>query len=77
MMLSKFKPQSGGHIKNITPHKYFNTVKGIIFSSDLCEFEEPEILALCPESVYEMKKLGVLMKLFCCSLTVLFHLTYG
>ena len=58
MMLSKFKPQSGGDIKNITPHKYFNTIKGIIFSSDLCEFEEPQILALCPETVYEVKKLG-------------------
>ena len=57
-MLSKFKPQSGGDIKNITPHKYSNTVKGIIFSSDLCEFEEPEILALCSETVYEVKKLG-------------------
>ena len=55
MMLSKFKSQSGGEIKNITPHKYFNTGKGIIFSSDLCEFEEPEILALCPETVYEVK----------------------
>ena len=50
-MMSKFKPQSGGDIKNITPHKYFNTIKGIIFSSDLCEFEEPEILALCPKTV--------------------------
>ena len=31
MMLSKFKSQSGGDIKNITPHKYFNIFKGIIF----------------------------------------------
>ena len=58
MMLSKYKPQSEGDIKNITPHKYFNTIKGIIFSSDLCEFDEPEIRALCPETVYEVKKLG-------------------
>ena len=58
MMLFKFKPQSGVDIKNITPHKYFNTFKGVSFSSDLCEFEEPEILALCPETVYEVKKLG-------------------
>ena len=50
-MFSKFKPQSGGDIKNIIPHKYFNIVKGIMFSSDLCEFVEPEILALCPETV--------------------------
>ena len=35
MMMFKFKPQLGGDIKNITPHKYFNTVKGIVFSSDL------------------------------------------
>ena len=58
VMMSKFKPQSGRDIKNITPHKYSNTVKGIIFSSDLCEFEELEILALCPETVYAVKKLG-------------------
>ena len=51
MILSKYKPQSGGDIKNLTPHKYSNTVKGIIFSSDLCELEEPE-------TVYEVKKLG-------------------
>ena len=57
-MMSKFKPQSGGDVKNITPHKYSNAIKGIIFSSDLCNFEEPEILALCPETVYEVKKLG-------------------
>ena len=49
--MSKFKPQSGRDIENITPYKYFNTIKGIIFSSDLCKFEEPEILALCPETV--------------------------
>ena len=72
MMLSKFKPQSGGDIQSITPHKYFNTVKGIIFSSDLCEFDEPEILALCPETVYEVKKLGgvndVILLFFNCPL---------
>ena len=71
-MMSKFKPQSGGDIKNITPHKYFNTIKGIIFSSDLCEFEEPEIFALCPETVYEVKKLGgvndAILLLFNCPL---------
>ena len=80
MMLFKFKPQSGGDIKNITPHKYFDTIKGI-FSSDLCEFEEPEIIALCPETVYEGKKLGgvndAILLFFNCPLPLDIRIDHG
>ena len=56
-LLSKFKAPSTGNIKSITPHKSFNTPKGVIYSKDLACFSEEEILEMCPHNVYQVRKL--------------------
>ena len=58
MLLSNFKPPESGNIKSVTPHNSFNTLKGIIYSSDLYDFSEQEILERCPSYVYQVKKLN-------------------
>ena len=57
VLLNTFKPPQSGNIKSITPHRSFNTLKGIIYSRDLYEFSEEEILNRCPPTVYNVKKL--------------------
>ena len=57
MLLSKFKTPEHGNINRVTPHKTFNTCRGIIFSEDLYDFSEAEILDMCPGNVYEVRKL--------------------
>ena len=57
MLLSNFKPTDHGNINHITPHKSFNTCKGLIFSEDLYDFSEEDILNMCPGNVCEVKKL--------------------
>ena len=44
-------------VANISPHKSFNTSKGVIYCRDLYEFTEEEILNRCPEQVLNVKKL--------------------
>ena len=44
-------------IDRVTPHKTFNTVKGVIYSKDIHEFSEEEILERCPPNVCQVKKL--------------------
>ena len=56
MLLSNFKPSEDGNIKSISPHSTFNNPKGIIFSKDLMDFTEEEILEKCPPSVLKVKK---------------------
>ena len=56
-LLSNFKPSESGNIQSITPHKTFNTLKGVVFSKDLYDFSEDEILERCPPSVYRVQKL--------------------
>ena len=57
VLLNKFKPSSDGNIKSISPHKSFNTLKGVIYSRDLYAFSEREILKRCPTCVYKAEKL--------------------
>ena len=38
VLLSNFKSPENGNVRNITPHKTFNTKKGIIYSKDLYDF---------------------------------------
>ena len=56
-LLTKFKPSSTGNILSVTPHKTFNTPKGVIYSKDLACFSEEEILEMCPRNVYQVRKL--------------------
>ena len=56
-LLSKFKPPLEGNIQAISPHKSFNIHKAVIYSKDLYEFSEEEILDRCPTGVYEVRKL--------------------
>ena len=42
----------------IEEHKTFNTVKGVIYSSDLMDFNEDEVVAMCPNTVKEIYKVG-------------------
>ena len=56
-LLNNFKPAPDGNIKFISPHRSFNTLKGVIYSRDLFDFTEREILEKCPPSVYRVEKL--------------------
>ena len=56
-LLSNFKPSENGNVQNITPHKTFNTLKGVVFCKDLYDFSEEEILERCPSFVIQAKKL--------------------
>ena len=57
-MLNNFTPSQDDVISKIVPHHTFNTLKGIIYSRDLFEFSEEEILDMCPGTVYQVKKLN-------------------
>ena len=57
-MLSHFTSLQDDIISRIVPHPTFNTVKGVVYSRDLYEFTEVEILEMCPSTVYEVKKLS-------------------
>ena len=56
-LLTHFKPSENGNVLTITPHKTFNTLKGVVFSRDLYDFSEEEILERCPPYVIQVKKL--------------------
>ena len=56
-LLKGYKPLENSNIGSITPHRSFNCTKGIIYSKDLSELEEKEILKRSPPSIYEVKKL--------------------
>ena len=43
-LLQGYKPPEHSNIDSISPHKSFNSVKGVIYSKDLHEFSEGEIL---------------------------------
>ena len=55
-MLMNFKSQNT-IIDRITPHKTFNTMKGVMYSKDIYEYTEDEILERCPPNVCEVRKL--------------------
>ena len=56
-MLTNFRPTDDGNVEKVFPHKIFNSVKGVVYSKDLYEYSEIEILNKCPPSVYDVKKL--------------------
>ena len=56
-LLTNFSPSSSGNIESLSPHKTFNTKKGVIYSEDLYDFTEDEILERCPPNVYAVRKL--------------------
>ena len=56
-LLMKFQSSAEEHIAYISPHRTFNSCRGVIYSRDLYDFSEEEILSLCPETVYKAKKL--------------------
>ena len=57
-MLNNFIPSQDDVISKVVPHHTFNTLKGIVYSRDLFDFSDQEILEMCPSSVYEVKKLS-------------------
>ena len=56
-MLSNFSPPKEGNIKVISPHAFFNTSRGVVYSKDLYELDEDDILKRCPEDVIQIRKL--------------------
>ena len=56
-LLSNYKPSPEGNIKTISPHKSFNSFKGIVYSRDLFDYDDWEILEKCPPFVYKVQKL--------------------
>ena len=58
LMLLHFTPSEDDNIVSIKPHNSFNLFRGVIYSEELHAFSEKEILNLCPENVYQVKKLN-------------------
>ena len=56
VMLSHANVQNDTLIKEIRPHINFSYGRGVIFDKDLYDFEEHEILNMCPPSVYKVRK---------------------
>ena len=56
-LLSRYQPSLEGNIESVSPHKSFNTKKGIIYSREVYEFCEQEILDKCPAYVFKVQKL--------------------
>ena len=57
-LLQGYKPPEHSNIASISPHKSYNSVKGVIYLKDLHKFSEGEILQRSPSNVYEVKKLS-------------------
>ena len=56
-LLKNFQPSQCSNILKITPHASFNTQRAMIYSKDLYEFSEEEILNMCPSNVCEVRKM--------------------
>ena len=56
-LLTTFSPEEGDIVTSVTPHRSFNTARGVVFSRDLYEFDEKEILKRSPEEVLSVRKL--------------------
>ena len=52
-LLMKFKVSAEQNIASISPHRSFNSCRGVIYSRDLYDFCEEEILSFCPETVFK------------------------
>ncbi|XP_076052471.1 uncharacterized protein LOC143031959 [Oratosquilla oratoria] len=57
ILLSSFKDQPSNVVEVITPHRSFNTARGVVYCKDLCDFDEEEILRRCPDIILAVKKL--------------------
>ena len=57
VMLLNLRPSQEDIIASVKPHSSFNHTRGVIYSAELCDFTEKEILDLCPENIYNVKKL--------------------
>ena len=56
LMLSNRRNEADSLLKSVKPHFGFSYAKGVIFSEDLYDFDEKEILVMCPESVWKIFK---------------------
>ena len=56
-LLSHFRSSDSSNIDKVEAHKSFNISKGVIYSQDLYDFPEEEILARCPSNVFHVRKL--------------------
>ena len=56
-LLTTFSPEEDDIVTSVTPHRSFNTARGVVFNRDLYDFDEKEILKRCPEEVLSVKKL--------------------
>ena len=54
-LLTTFHPNPSDIIQSISPHRQFNTARGVVYSRDLYEFDESEILKRCPKEVLSVK----------------------
>ena len=55
-MLTLMKVDDNDMLKDVTPHFRFSYGKGVVFDEGLYEFDENEILQMCPPSVWKVKK---------------------
>ena len=55
-MLTLMKVDDDDLLQDVTPHFRFSYGKGVVFDEGLCEFDENEILQMCPFSVWKVKK---------------------
>ena len=56
-LLCHFKAHEDSVIESVSPHKSFNIAKGIVYSKELYEFPDDDILRRCPGNVGSVKKL--------------------
>ena len=55
-LLENFKTSQDNIIASVVPHKSFNNSRGIVYSKELGEFMEEEILNMCPPNVLNIRK---------------------
>ena len=55
-MICNLRKTSKNAIKEIKPHYNFSYARGVIFNRDLYEFDEEEILEMCPPNVWKIFK---------------------
>ena len=81
-MLTKFSPTEDGNISLVSPHCSFNSIKGVVYNRDLYEFEETDILNMCPKYVYKVRKLkgtqnAIELSFSCPSLPEFFYIDHA
>lgn len=57
VLLSNLRTGGGEITLEIKPHNYFSYGRGVIFNSDLYEFDEDEILEMCPKEIWKVQKM--------------------